>query len=101
MSLLDHSLALMAFGPGRWKWTSQTHPPFMERRKHLRSQVPADTPDTNALAAGNLLGMNDGLFGKIWEFLQLEIIQSRHRGETLSPIWKDRVAGSMAPPNAA
>lgn len=98
LSIFDEAMGTLAFGIGPKWWLSQTHPDPHSRRAAFRKLIgPQMVHDISDDAIDNLLKMGDALIGRIEEIAWPMIVLARHRGMTLSPLWRARLERSMKP----
>jgi hypothetical protein len=97
LAILDKAIAFVEFG-GNAAWVSESHPDWVSRRTRLRAiaaraenrMVPA-----SLLAVRTMLGMNDAILGKLWEFSLAGLAAARVEGLRPSPLWRPFISRSM------
>jgi hypothetical protein len=89
-NFLYRAIGLMKFGPRKLKWISKTHPDPLSRRSRLREMAAGITPNVPKIglaAAGELCGMTDALFQRLWEISSAGLLMLYQKGARPSPVW--------------
>ena len=95
LNFLYRAIGVLAFGDRRLAWTNATHPDPLERRELLKALAGSEGPPDGVAAAGELIGMSEALFGRLWDLDSEGLRMAHNRGFRASPLWSRLIASTF------